>query len=268
MKTIVIFLAAVVLYKSVRVCAQNNRLKNCLESQVFNRMSALPNSDACISATEVVLVPLNTTTDEQLNVALNTFCSYDCGKILSSFLSRSCGDTAFSFVLNMFCLRVQPDGAYCRNFYPDVYDFSNLEACNSPDSCSSQCASSLSQVKSAMGCCFNILYNISNDYTRHFMSLNYLTDAETILFGRLSNPALWSQCNVELIGKSCGNTPFPGEMDVGTCAAMFMENLPHSCASKYETVFELTEDNNNHDLEAVCAKDNCGPVISEQYQYT
>lgn len=224
---------------------------DCTASQVTAFTESLPNSEECIDAGLEVISPGGQSV-KNLTDALPVFCTAECGGSITNFLTHKCNDHSFAYALALNCLETSGSyGEYCRHSFVDLIlptNFSNVESCldyNSTSStCPDGCSAALQDVVDQLGCCYQVLYNFSNEIGSHYISDNLVSVTYDLIpfFTNITDPSLWSDCGVDLV-ELCAGTPFPDTtVDyIGRCSTVqfhdFLDNqLSEECAEAYSTL--------------------------------
>ena len=146
-----------------------------------------------------------------LTQAINTFCQADCAPVVADVVEEQCIDSAFSALLTASCLQTEGTlGNYCTFLAQQAFSqtlvtlFRTVErTCGFidpvfPTTCTDQCRATFLNLTSALGCCYQNVYNVTEIINDFFISGN-LDSMSKILVEQLRDPTFWGVCSVDLL---------------------------------------------------------------------
>ena len=159
----------------------------------------------------------NTPTTEAGMEAFNTICTAECAGATAAYLAAPpCNNSVEAFGLSLWCYPA--DNARiprCRYALDDLLDAtiqSNLAACApfgvNPTMCPDGCAAALTALSAEIGCCFQLVYNLTADQIMEGMATGVITEDDALFLQLISTDALWGTCMVDIPADCTGN-PFP-----------------------------------------------------------
>ena len=241
-------------------------------------LSTLPNAAICgPSIGTVFLPPLNDSTT--LSNALENVCTNECGGEYSNYLETVCGDNFEAISLRLYCTPTNGTatvGPYCRYAIGDILNSSlltDLFACDNyteENPCSLGCRAALNQLKDAVGCCYQNVYN-NTAYNRELLRAGFITTSEFIGLEQHNDPTAspWLACDIEP-PKRCSPPPFKPPPPAPKCTLEdkggYLSTLPNAaiCGPSIGTVFLPPLNDStalSNALENVCTNE-CGGEYS------
>ena len=159
----------------------------------------------------------NTPTTEAGMEAFDTICTAECAGATAAYLAAPpCNNSVEAFGLGLWCYPA--DNARiprCRYALDDLLNAtiqSNLQTCvpfgGNPTMCPDGCAAALTALSAEIGCCFQLVYNLTADQIMEGMATGVITADEAQFLQLISTDALWGTCMVDIPADCTGN-PFP-----------------------------------------------------------
>ena len=247
---------------------------DCSQDQINAFVESLPNPTECGLGLLTSFFP-GTASDAQFQQAVENMCHVDCGRAVADFYVQQCNDVNAALYLIGSCLHNgrAPGEDRCRYTGPDRIPgamINNLANCLNFDEeanvCPQNCNTSLAAISSLTGCCYQTSYNQTIAlYT--YVALAALTEEQAYFFSNITNPALWSACDIDLQPFCSTDNLFPGtpELIVGNCTEEDFANLDvtEECYENFAEVFVAQVPDN---IDEACTS-ACGGAI-ERFERT